>query len=219
MKSLQQYIIESIETDVNEGKIWDAIKKWFSDLFSPSDKKFDRYNNDNTFDNNEYVYYLEDHYNPNNIKMHKLSADALNNIVLDDEIHTNKKNDDGFWEFSDELKNTSDYTYYALIYEDKNCKDTCCLIKLNEETQLYNNCAEILKIQILKEFQKHISFYEVIDRLEVLLYDTHNGIFIKKDKNKKIYDMTINDCDFIKTMYNFNKSGSTSIAYKKFRVE
>ena len=43
MKTLQDYILESIENDINEGKIWDAVKKWWNNLFEPSTKKYDKY--------------------------------------------------------------------------------------------------------------------------------------------------------------------------------
>lgn len=210
MKSLQEYIIESIESDINEGRIWDAIKRWFNDLFSPSDKKFDRYK-ENGIDTPDYIDYIKHNFNNHNIKLHKIKKSLLNNIVNPTSVVPSKNNDEGFWQFIDE-PTEPEGVFYALVYTDKSCKDTVCLIKINEHKQLYNNCAEILKVQILKEYQNYISFDDVVTYLEILLSKTHNGLFIKRNQNKKLYETFINDCDFIKTTYKTD----INIAYKTF---
>ena len=66
MKSLQEYILENVDNEINEGNIWNSIKNWFKKLFEPSDRQFDRWNPDNKISGENlerYTQYIENTFN------------------------------------------------------------------------------------------------------------------------------------------------------------
>lgn len=213
MKTLQQYMsaeIKGINVYITEG-FWSNIVKWLDKFFSSSDKKFDRYKQEG-FDLTEYSSYLNEHFRKRRLKLKPVEEEVLSNIVCPNDIKPDEKSDSGFWDFEYEPMDPQG-NYYSLIYEDSDCKDVVALIKINEEIKLYNNCAELIKIQILKEFQEFISIKDVIDFIKNQLGVSHNGLFVKKNENKDLYEYTINDCGFEKTRYMVD----VNIAYKTFK--
>ena len=149
MKTLPDYILESIENDeINEGKIWNAVKKWWSNLFEPSKKKYDKYASkmDNTTLQN-YTQKIKDTFSMDNLSFNKINPSSLDKIVRPNGEEPDQHNNYGFWKFVDEKvssKNVNEI-FIALVYESEEIKDTAALIKFNIDSQ--NNEAEIIIIK------------------------------------------------------------------------
>ena len=213
MISLEEFVstknVSNNDNYINEG-FWSNLTKWFDKFFSISDKDFDRYGKDG-IDAIEYNKYLTDNFRKRYLSLKKINENILSNILYPNDSQPSEQSNQGFWDFLDEpIKPTGHY--YMLTYEDKHCKDVVALIKVNEYLQLYNNCAELIKIQILDEFQRFVSFKTVIEYLYEDVSITHNGLFVKQSQNKKLYEYVINDCNYTKGRY----MTSENIAYKKF---
>jgi len=199
MITLQEYLIEHLD----EGKIWDSIKGWFKSLFEPSDKEFDRYGKEeNRIEGEKLVKfkkYLEENFSEEYIKV-QLFDDFknLNKVIYPNGIEPNEEEKFGFYEFTGELDKETQY--FGLIYDEKNVKDTACLVnsKLNKDD------IEIIKLQVIQEFTKYLPIKNVIK----LLKNSNEFIgqskrFIVKEKvNKNLYNQVINDCNFEKLYEN-----------------
>lgn len=211
MKSLQSYILEHIDNDVNEGKILDAIKEWFKKLFEPSDRKFDRYNSDNGLNGtnlSNYETYLKDNFDIKNIEIKKLDLETLKKIVYPNGEEPNTEEQIGFYEFIDnidEKENNSDY--FGLIYKDSEVKDTAVLLNsVNNGGKI-----EILKLQVIKEFINLLKLNDVIKLLKQNkeFIGTYKIMYIKQNTNKELYNQLINDCGFIEE---YDKTKNENIA-------
>lgn len=214
MKSLQEYILENIDQNIEEGKVWDAIKDWFKKIFEPSDKKFDRYNPDNDLTGltlDEYIEYLENNFNEKFLTFKKINKEELQKMVYPNGIEPNKDGEIGFYNFVDNVKKDDDNTlYFAFIYNEKNIKDTACLI--NSKTN-NNNQIEILNIQILKEYIKYLPIKRIIGKIikDDKFIESSKSIFIQEKTDKNIYNQLINDCGFTKE---YDKEKNQNIAKK-----
>ena len=134
MKTLQEYILESIDTDdVNEGKIWNAIKNWFSDLFNVSNKKYDRYStlNDPLLIN-DYKEHLKNYFNSNKITVHIVKESELKKLINTDIKNKFTNETTGFNEFINEPEAKNKSQFYILHYKDSNINDIVCIIKAKE---------------------------------------------------------------------------------------
>lgn len=213
MKSLQEYILENVDNDVNEGKIWDAIKDWFKKFFEPSDREFDRYNPDNKISGmnlENYQKYLEDNFDIKDLKFKEIRKKDLKNIVYPNGEEPNKDGEIGFYNFIDNVNNKKDTTeYFGFIYEDKNVKDSPCLINCIHE----GDKIELLNIQIIKEFINLFSIKQAINLLLSIKDFKQNAkqIIFKENTNKSLYQQLINDNEFEET---FDKENNQNIAIK-----
>ena len=199
MQSLQEYLLENLD----EGKIWDSIKNWFKNLFEPSDKEFDRYGKEtNRIEGGNLVKfkkYLEENFTEDNIKIQLFENQKnLNKVIYPNGIEPNEDEEFGFYEFTGELDKESDY--FGLVYEDRNVKDTACLVnsKSNGED------IEIIKLQVIQEFIKYLPVKNVIKLLKES-NEFVNGakrLVVKEKKNKDLYNQVINDCKFEKLYEN-----------------
>lgn len=212
MKSLQQYIYESIDNDVNEGKIIDAIKNWFKSLFEPSDKQFNRFNEDNALKGSNlsnYIDYLKENFEISKIKINKIEDKKyLKDIVYPNGVEPNYEQQLGFYDFIDNANNEKDKTQYiGLFFEDSECTDVPALINYKKEGEAIN----IIKIQIIKEFIDFISLNQLIDliKTEKEFIEDSKTLFIKKDTNKELYNKLVNDCNFKEE---YDKSNNENIA-------
>lgn len=213
MKSLQTYILENIDQDINEGELWDSIKEWFKKLFEPTDKKFDRYNPDSDINGiilDEYIQYLDEHFDKKYLKLKKLTKEDLKKIVYPNGKEPNEEDQIGFYKFIDDVNKKDDKSlYFGFIYDEKNIKDTSCLINIIYK----DNKIEILNIQILKEFNKYLPLKKIISLLiknETFIKNC-SAIFIKETTDKEVYKQLINDSEFEKE---FDKKNNTNIATK-----
>jgi hypothetical protein len=207
MKTLQEYILESIDTDdVNEGKIWDAIKNWFSDLFTVSNKKYDRYStlNDPLLIN-DYKEHLKNYFNSNKITVHIVKGSELKKIINTDIKNEFTNEATGFNEFINEPEPKSKSQFYILHYKDSNINDIVCIIKVKENNVLISKYIEIEKLQIsdlysdlLKLNKIIIIFKKYLNKNTAAKKIMYDGLYICKDVNEDLYNMTINDCDFEK---------------------
>lgn len=212
MKSLQQYIYESIDNDVNEGKIIDVIKNWFKSLFEPSDKKFNRFDEEHDLKGSNlsnYIDYLKENFEINKIKVNKIEDKKyLKDIVYPNGVEPNYEQQLGFYDFIDNVNNEKDKTQYlGLFFEDSECTDVPALINYKKEEEAIN----IIKIQIIKEFIDFISLNQLIDliKTEKEFIEDSKTLFIKKDTNKELYNKLINDCNFKEE---YDKSNNENIA-------
>lgn len=210
MRTLQDYILESIENDeINEGKIWNAIKKWWNDLFEPTDKKYDRYASkmDNVTQQ-EYKEKIKNTFKTNNITIKQIDPKSLNTIIKPNGEEPNKETNTGFWKFTNERVVTAnaDTKFYAFIYEDSDIKDTIALLKVDTSNNGFlEKYVEILNLQIIDYFYNVFSIDKMIKFIKdnsVKLFADKTGIFIKKKTDKELYEKLINDCEFEKTTIN-----------------
>lgn len=195
MITLQEYLLENLD----EGKIWDSIVGWFKNLFEPSDKEFDRYGKEaNRIEGENLVKfkkYLEENFTEENIEIQQFeNLKNLNKVIYPNGIEPNEDEEFGFYEFTGELDEKSDY--FGLIYKDKNVKDTACLVnsKSNGED------IEIIKLQVIQEFVKYLSIKNVIKLLKGSneFVNEAKRLVVKEKKNKDLYNQVINDCKFEK---------------------
>ena len=217
MKRLQDYILEELEynNEINEGKIWNAIKKWWNNLFySSGDKTYDRYSKDFDSDlRNEYVTELKNKFSLNNIRIKKIvNNQALREIVNPNGTKPDIKKNTGFTDFIDETI-SKDYVIYGISYITDDISDTAALIKVkncDSSFKEFSNYLEILKIQIIDEF---VCVLPVNDILNKFAKNIINDGFIYKynDKNKELYNGLLDECNFNKTRLNDN----TKVVYKK----
>ena len=216
MKTLQEYIIENIDQDINEVKVWDTIKNWFKSLFEPTDRKFDRYNPDNDISGlalDEYIEYLDDNFNEKYLKFKKIDKKELKKMVYPNNIEPNKDGEIGFYNFIDNIDKDDDNTlYFAFIYDEKNIKDTVCLINCSNK----DNKIELLNIQILKEYIKFLPIKRIISKIikDETFIDSAKSIFIQEKTDKNIYNQLINDCKFSKE---YDKELNQNIAIKNLK--
>ena len=199
MITLQEYLIEHLD----EGKIWDSIKNWFKSLFEPSDKEFDRYGKEeNRIEGEKLVKfkkYLEENFSEEYINIQLFdNLKNLNKVIYPNGIEPNKEENFGFYEFTEELDDKTQY--FGLIYEDKNVKDTACLInsKINKED------IEIIKLQVIQEFIKYLPIKNVIKLLKKSneFVGSAQRLTVKEKVNKNLYNQVINDCKFEKLYEN-----------------
>lgn len=219
MKRLQDYILEELEynNEINEGKIWNAIKKWWNNLFySSGDKTYDRYSKDFDSDlRNEYVIELKNKFSLNNIRIKKIvNNQALREIVNPNGTKPDIKKNTGFTDFIDETI-SKDYVIYGISYITDDISDTAALIKVkncDSSFKEFSNYLEILKIQIINEFTNVLS---VNDTLNKFAKSIINDGFIYKynDKNKELYNVLLDECKFNKTRLKDN----TKVVYKKIK--
>ena len=217
MKRLQDYILEELEynNEINEGKIWNAIKKWWNNLFySSGDKTYDRYSKD--FDSdlcNEYVTELKNKFSLNNIRIKKIvNNQALREIVNPNGVKPDIKKNTGFTDFIDETI-SKDYVIYGISYITDDISDTAALIKVkncDSSFKEFSNYLEILKIQIINEFTNVLSVNDILNKFAKSII---NDGFIYKynDKNKELYNVLLDECNFNKTRLNDN----IKVVYKK----
>lgn len=199
MQSLQEYLLENLD----EGKIWDSIKEWFKSLFEPSDKEFDRYGKEtNRIEGGNLVKfkkYLEENFTEDNIKIQLFENQKnLNKVIYPNGIEPNEDEEFGFYEFTGELDKESDY--FGLVYEDRNVKDTACLVNSKSNSK----DIEIIKLQVIQEFIKYLPIKNVIKLLKES-NEFVNGakrLVVKEKKNKDLYNQVINDCKFEKLYEN-----------------
>jgi len=198
MKSLQTYLIENLDNTIEEGKILDAIKEWFKNLFSPSKKKFDRYNPEKpligtTLSN--YKEYLKENFNMKNIEIRYIGFDELKKIVYPNGNEPSIEDKVGFYDFIDNIDDKDkDTDYFAFFYRESDIKDTACLVNCIKS----NKRVELLKIQVVNEFENLLPIKDVIEQLksnEEFIEDIKE-IFIKENTNKNLYKQLINDCGF-----------------------
>lgn len=209
MKSLQEYLLENID----EGKIWDSIKDWFKKLFEPSDREFDRYNPDNKISGinlNNYQKYLDENFDSKNLKLQQLDKKSLKTIVYPNGEEPNEDGEIGFYKFIDNVNISKDNTeYYGFIYDEKNAKDTACLINCKHN----GNNIELLNIQVIKEF---MTLFPIKNALKLLLSikqftQEANQVIFKETTDKTLYKQLINDCEFESQ---YDKENNTNIAIK-----
>lgn len=211
MQSLQDYILESYE-DVNEGKVWDSIKKWFSNLFTPSSKKYDRFAKD--FDdktNADYITYLKSSFNEKHLTVKKITS----NSILQKVIHPlnttpSKVENRGFWKFADfEYKNESFERLFMFEYEDGVAtKDVIALIYSTayKDVPEFEKFFEIKKLQILPDLEEILTLPKLIKVYKKFIVtttrDQMDGIYIAKNSDPDLYQKLINDCGFEKVTIN-----------------
>ena len=217
MKRLQDYILEELEynNEINEGKVWNAIKKWWNKLFySSGDKTYDRYSKD--FDSdlcNEYVTELKNKFSLNNVRIKKIvNNQALHEIVNPNGTKPDIKKNTGFTDFIDETI-SKDYVIYGISYITDDISDTAALIKVkncDSSFKEFSNYLEILKIQIINEFTNVLSVNDILNKFAKSII---NDGFIYKynDKNKELYNVLLDECNFNKTRLNDN----IKVVYKK----
>ena len=208
MKSLQTYLIENLDNStIEEGKILDAIKEWFKNLFSPSKKKFDRYNPENQLIGttlSDYKEYLKENFDIKNIDLKNINFDELKKIVYPNGNEPSIEDKVGFYDFIDNIDNKDkDTDYIAYIYQESNIKDTACLINCIKSGKKI----ELLKIQVINEFENLLTIKEIIRLLKSNkeLIEDIKEIFIKENTNKNLYKQLINDCDF-ESKYDENRN-------------
>lgn len=216
MKSLQEYVLENVDQNIGEGKVWDTIKDWFKSLFEPTDRKFDRYNPDNDISGltlDEYIEYLDDNFNEKYLKFKKIDKKELKKMVYPNNIEPNKDGEIGFYNFIDNIDKDDDNTlYFAFVYDEKNIKDTVCLINcINKDNKI-----ELLNVQILKEYIKFLPIKRIIDISikDESFVNSAKSIFIQEKTDKNLYNQLINDCEFDKE---YDKELNQNIATKELK--
>ena len=219
MKSLQDYILEELEynNEINEGKIWNEIKKWWNNLFySSGDKTYDRYSKDFDSDlRNEYVIELKNKFSINNIRIKKIvNNQALREIVNPNGVKPDIKKNTGFTDFVNETI-SKDYVIYGISYITDDISDTAALIKVkncDSSFKEFSNYLEILKIQIINEFANVLSVNDILNKFEKSI--VNDGFIYKyNDKNKELYNVLLDKCNFKQGKLNDN----TKIVYKKIK--
>jgi len=201
MITLQEYLIEHLD-DIHEGQIWDSIKGWFKSLFEPSDKEFDRYGKDtNRIEGGNLVKfkkYLDENFSEKYIKIKQFDQKSLEKVIRPNGVEPNEEEKFGFYEFNGKLDEKSQY--FGLVYNNKNVKDTACLINSKNN----GNDIEIIKLQVIQEFNKYLPIKNVIKLLKKSNeFVGQSKRFIVKEKvNKNLYNQVINDCDFEKLYEN-----------------
>ena len=191
MKRLQDYILEELEynNEINEGKVWNAIKKWWNKLFySSGDKTYDRYSKD--FDSdlcNEYVTELKNKFSLNNVRIKKIvNNQALHEIVNPNGTKPDIKKNTGFTDFIDETI-SKDYVIYGISYITDDISDTAALIKVkncDSSFKEFSNYLEILKIQIINEFTNVLSVNDILNKFaKSIINDGFNINIMTKTKN------------------------------------
>jgi hypothetical protein len=221
MKTLQEYILESIDTDdVNEGKIWDAIKNWFSDLFSVSNKKYDRFStlNDPLLIN-DYKEHLKYYFDVKKITCHEIKASELKKIISTDLKNNITSETGGFNQFIDEPKERNKSQFYIFTYKDSNINDIVCIIKAKHTDVLVSKYIEIEKLDISDFYSDIVKLNKIISIFRTYVMDnsvnkktTYEGFYTDKSINNNIYNMLINDCYFKKELVN----GKHNIAKLEF---
>lgn len=217
MKNLQTYILEELEYNtVNEGKVWTAIKKWWNDLFSSSsDKKYDRYSSD--FDSSlysDYVRELNNTFNIKNITITKINPSTLPKIVNPNGVKPDVQKNIGFTDFIDEKISTK-YDIYGISYSSNDISDTAALIKVKKcELESFENYLEILKVQIVNEFENVLSLNKLLNVFSNYVKESKNirGL-LYKGKNKSLFKNLIDNCNFTSNKINDN----IKVAYKKIK--
>jgi len=198
MITLQEYLLENLD----EGKIWDSIKGWFKSLFEPSDKEFDRYGKDNNRIEGsnliKFKKYLEENFTEDAITIKKFDTKELNKAIRPNGVEPNEDEEFGFYEFSGKLDEKTDY--FGLVYDEKNVKDTACLVN----SKVNNDDVEIIKLQVIQEFIKYLPIKNVIKLLKKSNEFINNAkrLIVKEKVNKNLYNQVINDCDFEKLYEN-----------------
>jgi hypothetical protein len=193
MKSLQQYIYESYE-DINEGKIFDAIKNWFKKLFEPTDKTYDRYTNHGKYISEhpkEYNQYLSKNFKWENVVTGSLDDNQYELV--------HKENP----EFNIEFKKDKYYDYDIGFFTDKEVRDICYIIELKETHEEDNYIGtEILNIQIAAAFKPYIKLENIFDILTStdkqpkytkIKLNLHGKArtFIQKKNNEELYKSSL----------------------------
>jgi hypothetical protein len=192
MKSLQAYLIENLD-QIEEGKIWDAIKNWFKELFEPSERPYDRYNPDNELTGAErenYIDYLKNNFDIDCCELKKVDTNSLSKIINPNGVKPDLENKYGFYKFIDSSKGT----YMSIVYKDNQVKDTSTLIKYTSKGKTF----EILDFQTIQEF---MNVFTLKDLIKVIKEDesfkkSYNEIIFKESSDKDIYKQLINDCEF-----------------------
>lgn len=215
MKRLQDYILEELEYDneINEGKMWNAIKKWWNNLFSSSSNKmYDRYSSN--FDSSlrsDYVRELNDSFNIKNIEITKINPSTLPKIVNPNGVKPNVQKNIGFTDFINE-KISTEYDIYGISYSSTNISDTPALIKVKKyNSGLFENYLEILKVQIINEFENVLSLNKLLNAFIRYIKESQNiSGLLYKGKNKSLYKNLIENCGFEEKTHN-----DTKVAYKK----
>lgn len=209
MQSLQDYILENY--DINEGKVWDAVKKWFKELFTPSTKKYDRYAKD--FDastRSAYMEYLKQTFSRNNITIKKILSDSdLAKIVKPNNIQPSQIDNKGYWKFDGfKLRKIQQERLFTFVYEDKSVKDVIALLystSFNDVSGL-EKYFEIKKLQILPELENIYSLRDCMQDYIKFLKNTmtqqSKGIYISKSTDPNLFNKLINDCEFEKCTIN-----------------
>lgn len=225
MKSLQEYLIEELEyNDVNEGKIWDAIKEWFANLFSPSTKKYDRFRYDpDEYDKifrgdniEKYKKYLTSNFKLDKCKLMFVEQKNVKKIIAPNDMIPNEDDKLGFYKFIEDCLtkelNKNDM-FFALCYEDAEVKDVLALIKGRKDKFDLN----LLKVQIITEYEKLIKLQNVIEFLlnskDILKDKDFVKVKCLEKDNKELYNKLLNDCDFTKEN---NLIGSVAVKEIKY---
>lgn len=225
MKTLQEYIIESIENDqIDEGKVWDAIKSWFKNLFKGSTKKYDRWNDN--FDgvaNANFKTYIGENFNLSSVEIKLVPNNDVMDIVKPLGHTPTKENNDGFWKFVDDtptLEQSKKIKYFSFMYNDKSTNDACALMKINTEPRgkVLNNYFEIINIQIREEYITKLTLDKVVKLIKnsseirklgksgmfIYKYTTEKNGYLEHD-NTDVYNKLLNDCGFEKGTVNNKK--------------
>lgn len=136
MKRLQDYILENYEYDsINEGRIWDALKRFFNNFFKPSkNKKFDRFGLDDNNSSNGFslINYINNNFSTNNLELHDITLSKLQSKIdfSENEELSNKY-------YDKDSRNTYYLKYISVTYVSKEVKDMPFVISGYEKT--YNN--------------------------------------------------------------------------------
>ena len=208
MKSLQEYLIENLDT-IQEGAIWDAIKEWFKSLFEPSERPYDRYGDEEITGatQEDYINYLKDNFNVSNCEIKLVDHKSLNKLINPKGIKPDLENKRGFYKFIDYGKDKN-IDWIAIIYKDEKTKDCPCLIKSKKGSDVL----EILDLQFIYEYANIFKLSSLItllkDNKEVLGKDIEKIIF-KESSDSDIYKQLVNDCEFEEK---FDKDENTNIA-------
>lgn len=219
MRSLQEYIIESQQ--IEEGKILDSIKNWFKNLFAPSNKKFDRYGEDNDIPNRyndynntdlsnnkfsgdnliEFEEYINSNFSISKCKVLNILQRNLEKIIMPHGVKPDNTQKTGFYNFIDNLKSKENLTYLGILYEDDNVRDICSLVQYIKIGNLF----KILNYQTLEEYSKVMTIKNVIDLLIDYLkkYNQKNSqsqvtriTIDKNDDTIDLFNKLVNDCNF-----------------------
>lgn len=206
MENIRTYIIK--EMLIDEGKFLDIIKNWWNNLFKPTDKKFDRYNDNFLYAKNnkrDYDDYIKSSYDKNKITISKIvTVEEFNKIINPNNQKPDKDENIGFWEYIDDNFNKDKYEYYSFIYEDKKVKDVIAIIKLNTLSVISEKYYEIDKLQIIQEYK---SLFKISSLFNLMINNNKivnkkQGFIYKKEKNTSFYNTLINKCEFDKVKIN-----------------
>lgn len=213
MQTLQSYLIDNID----EGKIWNAIKDWFKDLFNDN-KKYSRYatgKNELSGSNlTNYKEYLQENFDKKSLKLYKLNDRELKEVVYPGGVMPSKEYNFGFYEFLDykEDKNYKDSEYIGYLYNTKDVSDAAVLLQIK-----YSNVyIEIIKLQIIEEFEKLLTIEDIIKLLSKNkeIINNYKYIVVNESTNKNLFNQVINDCKFKKEFEEGESLAKLSL-YKK----